>query len=152
MEKSSSVSIIMQIYINDGLYGDILDNTLMHIYNHSCRPAVALCMQCEKTIKPLSGVTNKRMITKAEMDTDEGMYRIGSFFFIMCADCRTDVQSNLGRIPSRAMQRQLIERFLAKWLGITNTEIRTNPYNYANVYVVSVENGVEILLLVANMV
>lgn len=139
----------MYIYVSDKYYEHMLDNTLMHIYNQSCGFTMSVCMACKRMILPNSMGTlmNGEMRARALSIGDKYSYE--SFFFVMCANCRTDVQMKLGGIPSRSKQRSMIETIIAERNECTSThsDMMTNPSTYANMYVLSVENGVEIILL-----
>lgn len=139
----------MYVYVPDNYYGHMLDNTLIHIHNQSCGFTMSFCMTCRNMIMP------KSLMSLME----EGLNKITgpfseprpyeSFFFVMCASCRTDVQRSTGRIPGRGKQRNMIEAIIKESNSGSDMDRwqTMNPNRYANIYVLSVENGVEIILI-----
>lgn len=144
-----SLKMKMHIYVPDNYYGHMLDNTLIHIHKQSCGFTMSFCMTCRNMIMPKSLMSSmEEGLNKITQSfTEARPYE--SFFFVMCASCRTDVQKNTGRIPSRGKQRNMIEAIIKESNDNAEMDRRQtmNPNKYANIYVLSVENGVEIILI-----
>jgi hypothetical protein len=146
----SLVNTKMHVFVPGDYYERMLDNTLVHIYNESCGFTMSMCMACENEIKPLSMLTkletHRRTNTYPSMSTPT----YENFVFVMCARCRKDVQSKMGMIPDRSKQRSMIENIIMerRTHGSTGLSSCMNPNVYLNIYVLSVENGVEVILLV----
>lgn len=139
----------MMIYVPDKYYEQMLDNTLMHIYNQSCGFTMSICMMCENTVGCGSRVMSMNGNTRMHMCGFTGRNGYESFFFVMCASCRTAAQKNTGRIPSRGKQRNMMESIIVSRLESDKADVDAvmNPSSYSNIYVISVENGVEIILI-----
>ena len=107
-----SLKMKMHIYVPDNYYGHMLDNTLIHIHKQSCGFTMSFCMTCRNMIMPKSLMSSmEEGLNKITQSfTEARPYE--SFFFVMCASCRTDVQKNTGRIPSWGKQRNIIEAII----------------------------------------
>jgi hypothetical protein len=143
----------MRIYISDPDYGRILDNTLTHIHGQSCGYTITMCMRCEMVFEPKFKITEKHRYTISDMKPYANKCTFESFFFLMCPACRTDMTESPKGFPTRSKQRTMIENMILSWdmKGDTDANMHLNPNRYSSVYVISVENGVEIILLVTNM-
>lgn len=141
------------VYVSDDYYEHMLDNTLVHIHNQSCGFTMSICMTCRNMIMPKS----LKLSMGKKLENVETQFRQShsyeSFFFVMCANCRMEVQRNTGRIPSRGKQRNMIEAIIKE--PSSNKEAHQcktmNPNEYTNIYVLSIENGVEIILIFGQM-